>query len=80
MSGTGFLFQAGSAPAFLGAIEQALTMFRNSEAWTVLQQRAMNEDFSWTSSVSAYLAVYRQALGRRSKSPGRPRFQSPKSR
>jgi starch synthase len=79
-SGTGFLFQNGSAPAFLGAIEQALAMFRNTEAWAALQQRAMNEDFSWTSSVSAYLAVYRQALGRRSKSIGRRPSKSPKTR
>jgi len=72
-SGTGFLFQSGSAPALLGAIEQSLAMLRNSEAWTALQRRAMNEDFSWTASVSAYLAVYRKALGRSAKSPGRPR-------
>ena len=79
-SGTGFLFQAGSAPAFMGAIEQALTMLRNREAWTALQRRAMNEDFSWTTSVPAYLSVYRQALGRRSKPSGRRRSQFPKTR
>ena len=42
-------------------------MFRNHQAWMALQARAMNEDFSWNLSVPSYLAVYRQALGRKAK-------------
>ena len=79
-AGTGFLFQPGSAPAFLGAIEQALAMFRNRQAWGALQLRAMNENFSWNLSVPSYLAVYRQALGRKAKPSQRSRPKSRKSK
>jgi starch synthase len=64
-SGTGFLFQPGNASAFLDAIYEALTLYADKPAWTALQRRAMNEDFSWAASMPAYLEAYRRALGRK---------------
>jgi len=64
-SGTGFLFQSGSAPAFLGAIQEALHWWSDKTRWIEIQKRAMSADFSWGPSADAYLQVYRHALGRR---------------
>jgi len=64
-SGTGFLFAPGSAPAFLGAIREALHWFTDKSAWTAIQKRAMQVDFSWSKSAQAYLHVYRHVLGRK---------------
>lgn len=67
-SGTGFLFQPDNAAAFLSAVQEALLMFRDPGSWAALQRRAMNETFSWATSVESYLHVYRKALGRLSGS------------
>jgi glycogen synthase len=40
----------------------------------------MKEDFSWNLSVPSYLAVYRQALGRKTKASQRTRPKSRKSK
>lgn len=66
-NGTGFLFQAGSAPAFLGAVQDALHWYSDRPIWTALQRRAMLADFSWETSAEEYLDLYRRALGRESR-------------
>ena len=66
--GTGFLFQPGSAPAFLGAIQEALHYYTDPSFWSTLQRRAMTSDFSWDASAQAYLALYRRVLGRQTRS------------
>ena len=64
-SGTGFLFYPGHAPAFLGAIREALHWFTDKTAWAAIQRRAMSMDFSWNPSMQAVLQVYRHVLGRK---------------
>ena len=63
-TGTGFLFQMGSAPAFLGAIQEALHWWSDKARWSAIQKRAMNSDFSWDAAVESYLQLYRTVLGR----------------
>jgi starch synthase len=63
-TGTGFLFEPGSASAFLGAIQEALEVFGNASRWGALQSRGMAADFSWDQSAESYLGLYRRALGR----------------
>lgn len=62
-SGNGFLFQPGSAPGFLEAILKAITLYRDTTAWSALQRRVMAIDHSWTRSVDDYHALYRHTLG-----------------
>ncbi|MFA5975671.1 MAG: glycogen synthase GlgA [Elusimicrobiota bacterium] len=66
-SGTGFLFEAGHAPSFLGAIQEALRLFSDKESWALLQRRAMSTDFSWDVSAQTYLHLFWRALGRGTK-------------
>ena len=63
-SGNGFKFGPYKAEALLGAVEEALTLFRNKEAWKTLIQNGMKEDFSWDRSARKYLEIY-QALIRK---------------
>jgi starch synthase len=63
-SGNGFKFGPYKAEALLRAIEEALTLFRNKEAWKTLIHNGMKEDFSWDRSARRYLEIY-QALIRK---------------
>jgi starch synthase len=65
-SGNGFKFGPYKAGALLGAIQEALTLYRNKEAWRTLMQNGMKEDFSWDRSARRYLQIY-QTLIRRKK-------------
>lgn len=58
---TGFSFEEYTPEAFLEALERALRVYRDKEAWTALQTRGMKTDFSWKASAQKYVEVYRQA-------------------
>ena len=61
-SGTGFKFQAYDGPTLLGAIRQALSVFRSDpEAWHRLQLNGMAKDFSWKVSAAEYAKLYDSA-------------------
>jgi starch synthase len=61
-SGTGFKFQAYDSTALLGAIRQALSVFRNNPAaWRVVQLNGMAKDFSWKVSAAEYAKLYEMA-------------------
>jgi starch synthase len=60
--GTGFKFQAYEEAAMLGAIRQALDVFRNYPAvWRRVQSNAMSKDFSWRTSAIEYTRLYQVA-------------------
>jgi starch synthase len=60
--GTGFKFQAYDAPALLGAVREALSIFRNEPAaWRGIQLNGMAKDFSWQKSAVEYARVYDMA-------------------
>jgi starch synthase len=57
--GTGFKFQAYDGPSLLGAIQQALSIFRNEPvAWRRTQLNGMAKDFSWQASAAEYVKLY----------------------
>jgi starch synthase len=59
---TGFVFDAPTPPALSEAVTRALRLYRRPELWRRLQVTGMRQDFSWESSASHYLDLYRQAL------------------
>jgi starch synthase len=61
-NGNGFKFGPYKAEALLGAIKEALTLFRNKETWRTLVQNGMKEDFSWDRSARRYLEIYQTLI------------------
>jgi starch synthase len=61
-SGTGFKFEAYEGVALLGAIREALAMFRNEPVtWRRIQTNGMAKDFSWQASAIEYARLYEVA-------------------
>ncbi|NLG73517.1 MAG: glycogen synthase [Chloroflexi bacterium] len=68
---TGFLFDKESASALSEAIRRALAVYENRDAWTQLQQRCMQQDFSWDRFARQYLTLYRSlARAKAARQPG----------
>jgi starch synthase len=61
-TGTGFQFQRYSPTALLGALARALLAYQDKKAWKGLVGRALQEDFSWSSSAGKYEALYKEAV------------------
>jgi starch synthase len=59
-TGTGFVFQEYEGTALLAAMDRALAVFRDKQAWTALRRRAMAMDYSWDRSAKLYSNLYRQ--------------------
>jgi starch synthase len=59
---TGFVFDAYTPEACVDALERALRVYRDREAWAAIQTRGMKADFSWKGSAQKYVEVYRRAL------------------
>ncbi|MGE4483631.1 MAG: glycogen synthase GlgA [Oscillospiraceae bacterium] len=61
--GTGFSFANFNAHELLFTIKEALRIYReDGETWDALVKNAMAEDFSWSASAEAYMALYRELL------------------
>jgi starch synthase len=70
---TGFVFAHAKPRQLLHAIDRALNLFKRKDVWKDLQQTAMRQDFSWSRSASAYVALYEQVLKQRhTTGPDRP--------
>lgn len=62
----GFAFDEYSVPAFLGALDRLLTLYRDDPpGWRRLVQRGMRQDFSWRRAADQYLTLYRTILAER---------------
>ncbi len=59
---TGFVFDAYTPEACAEALERALRVYRDREAWTAIQTRGMKADFSWKGSAQKYVDIYLRAL------------------
>lgn len=59
---TGFVFNDASRQALGACIRDACGFYRNREAWTAVQQRAMRQDFSWDDSAVHYEQLYQGLL------------------
>ena len=56
--GTGFKFSEYTAPALLGALQEALAVYTDKAAWRRLQANGMAKDFSWNASALEYDRLY----------------------
>ena len=61
-SGTGFLFDNATTEAVSEALEAALIAYQDEGSWRRLQERAMDQDFSWQATAREYGALYDEAL------------------
>jgi starch synthase len=55
---TGFLFSDPTSASLAGALQHALEVYEDFDAWRGLQQRGMAQDFSWERSARQYLELY----------------------
>jgi starch synthase len=60
----GFLFRAETPDALWGAIDRALALWENRDAWTRLMQTGMRDDWSWDRSAQEYVKLYAEVLAR----------------
>lgn len=56
--GNGFTFRDYNAHDMLYVINEALEVYHNGEEWAKLVKKAMNTDFSWSTSAKYYEGVY----------------------
>jgi len=66
---TGFHFLQSTQELFIGAVERALSLYRDKKAWNHLVRSAMNEDFSWEHSSEEYISLYRQLISEKMSAP-----------
>lgn len=59
---TGVGFSEVSLQALLDALTQTEQLYQDQPAYRAVQQRGMQQNFSWQSSVVSYLALYQQAI------------------
>ena len=58
--GNGFKFKEATPQALQAALERALELFSDREAWRSLVELAMSQDFSWEYPARRYETVYRE--------------------
>ncbi|MGQ9751503.1 MAG: glycogen synthase GlgA [Thermoanaerobaculaceae bacterium] len=61
--GTGFLFSPCTPAALLEALARAKTVLDQPEKYMAMRRRAMEQDFSWSSSAAGYRDLYLRLLG-----------------
>jgi starch synthase len=63
--GTGFLFKAAQPSGLVDAIQRALMVYaEDPQGWQRIQNRGMQQDFSWDRSAQEYLKHYRLLAGK----------------
>jgi starch synthase len=62
--GTGFRFAHADGTGMIWALDQALALHKDREAWQGLMRNGMSKDFSWERSARAYVELYRRAMKR----------------
>ncbi len=61
--GTGFVMENLTVSALVDAVLRAKELYNNKEKWQEVQQRIMEEDFSWKISAKRYEDIYNTILG-----------------
>ena len=64
-SATGFSFDAATPAAFERCVRRALELRGQPPAWRRLMARGMAQELSWAGPAERYLALYKEAIGRR---------------
>ena len=67
-SGTGFLFDDPTSESVAAALEQAIHVYEDRDAWRALQRRGMSEDFSWRATAEHYRELYEEAVAHKNSS------------
>ena len=60
--GTGIVFDHYTPDGVRWALDAALRLYRDPDAWRVVVTNGMAEDFSWEQQAERYVAIYRQLL------------------
>ena len=60
--GTGIVFDHYTTDGVRWALDAALRLYRDLDAWRVVVTNGMAEDFSWEQQAGRYVAIYRQLL------------------
>ncbi|RMH72227.1 MAG: glycogen synthase GlgA [Gemmatimonadetes bacterium] len=60
-TGTGFVFDAYTAPAMMRAIFRALKYYQDKDTWQTIMRNGMAQDFSWEVAAKKYIYLYEQA-------------------
>ncbi len=61
-SGTGIVFRDYNSEGLRWAVDAALTLYQDRDAWVKIMSNAMAEDFSWDKQGSQYIRLYRAML------------------
>ena len=69
-SGSGFVYHDHSPMALWDSIRRANQLYRRSDEWKKLADRAKALDFSWTESANAFAKLYANLLRHRHPTPG----------
>ncbi|MDP3941446.1 MAG: glycogen/starch synthase [bacterium] len=59
---TGFLFHKGSGASLIASVKRALAVYKDKKSFERMQATAMERDFSWDRSASAYKSLYGKLL------------------
>lgn len=59
---TGFLFDAYEPAALARAVQRAIDLYHDEEAWPWHVKKAMERDFGWEKAVDKYFRAYHQAV------------------
>ena len=68
--GSGFKFSGYTPAEFLGAVQQALSLYEDREAWQKLMQNNMQLNFSWDLVAPKYVDLYQRAQEKRRQQAG----------
>lgn len=59
---TGFKFSEYAGWALYATVQTALSAYQDRQGWVEMVRRAMQKDYSWSSSAAEYAALYQQLL------------------
>jgi starch synthase len=59
---TGFVFEDYGAADLVEAVQRALAVYRDGDAWRRVMLNGMRQDWSWRRSAAEYVEVYEKAL------------------
>lgn len=62
---TGIVFIRPKVKDFVAALNRALELYKDNDAWQTLQKNGMSQDFSWTKSALKYFELYRRLIATR---------------
>jgi starch synthase len=62
---TGFLFDTVTADSLTHALQRAISLYAQADAWHSMQQQGMRADLSWQRSGARYADLYARVIGSR---------------